>query len=749
MEKIPLQNKLDTVSYPTDKWKRKLKGFLGEDIGCILLSGDRGIGKTRLLKDVEKELKQEAKAEFIWINALQISGKDEEKGFDELHILKYIVEELDRLKLPYSKDFEEIKENLYTAEQLVTRDNSTNIQMNGGKIPNMKLGISQSDTAQNKWLGYSTIQLSSALSNYLQEVEDLWKYSKLRKVQNSVSNRLKSLFRFLSSIFRDPLRQIVFVFDELDNFDENPDKILQFIKNFKNLFTLSRTSFVFITSPKLVSYIGSSDSIFSGNPKDVHRTLFTHQLYINKYIKEEILKFLKEIFGDKEDNKEILDFLAIKSQGNIFNLKREIKKRLEYDNNANASYDATHLDKTILKKFLPLYRIIELVIKDKNLKDPYLLDIAWAALYNFTNDYWKYLNNYYIEEKRPKKKDIASHLKQLGNEEESLLTKLEDNLFETLSYVVMGEISDPNFIEKDTPMPWDKVATEIEKVANIDSLTGTINPLERQFVEKHLILLQKLKQTFKVEESELMEVVVRQGILSNQQKLDLARGEEVLELPLSERDPSSIRVGMTILSDIENKLPNFWRYTDNLLLRKDSGLIEFYNDKKVVELKSGERSENDLATKLYIHAIDTSKINKFTFECVAYSNHAESLLNIIFVDGGSRLENFTSNSFYCIRADFRHNNNPGQGNGILRKNINSPVSTWGYINNKEVRESMPLAKDVKIQIKYLNNKLSYRYKWGNKKWSRYETVDTDAPIFHILMSNELGPVQIKDMNIVY
>ena len=124
-------------------------------------------------------------------------------------------------------------------------------------------------------------------------------------------------------------------------------------------------------------------------------------------------------------------------------------------------------------------------------------------------------------------------------------------------------------------------------------------------------------------------------------------------------------------------------------------------------------------------------------------------MNIIFVDGGSRLENFTSNSFYCIRADFRHNNNPGQGNGILRKNINSPVSTWGYINNKEVRESMPLAKDVKIQIKYLNNKLSYRYKWGNKKWSRYETVDTDAPIFHILMSNELGPVQIKDMNIVY
>lgn len=179
-------------------------------------------------------------------------------------------------------------------------------------------------------------------------------------IDNNIGNLesdLSSVLRTLSGKFR-----IVFIVDELDKFEKVGD-ILDLIKTYKNLFTLSQATFIFITGTEVYeavidgSVIHKTSTYKPGDSKvspEMYRTIFTDVYYLSRPNFKDISGYLDEILLPGEIDKlteegiqawgNLKHYLSYEAEDDFFKLVRVIKDHLHCDSDGSQRIELTSSD---------------------------------------------------------------------------------------------------------------------------------------------------------------------------------------------------------------------------------------------------------------------------------------------------------------------------------------------------------------------------------------------------------------------
>lgn len=331
---------------------RLIDNLLRRDSGSILVSGDRGVGKTSLVyKALQEVKKQKNNTIFVVFNALQleIDPHVSSDGKIKQELKEKIIRNLIRRFYAAAVSGEKVKDNeiksqledLYkkvrASEVKITEEASiSNIESDEEYLTILKeLKISYSDFKA------ITVAICVGLSVFLQfnpltsiEIIDkilpilslfplpiILSYSiKQRKIKGIQKEKTKSAaeyYKFDANIgnleydFEQILQKlnqkghkIIFVVDELDKLGE--DAVVQVITSFKNLFNLSSSLFILITAKQTFNRISESKK-----ERTTDYTLFTNRLFLSRPSFKDIELYIDEII-EKPDIEELKNNIKYK-----------------------------------------------------------------------------------------------------------------------------------------------------------------------------------------------------------------------------------------------------------------------------------------------------------------------------------------------------------------------------------------------------------------------------------------------------
>ncbi|GAB4157005.1 MAG: hypothetical protein Fur003_0560 [Candidatus Dojkabacteria bacterium] len=216
-------------------------------------------------------------------------------------VLKFLIEELSKLRLPKKWILNDIKKQLYIVEKNISKTKSS-VLGNEGVEASLKQDISY------RWEGFSTIQLSSSLTNYLLRVKNDFKGTAFQQSLSGLKDFIQAPFKTVSQYFRDKREGIIFVFDELDDIT-NVETLLNLVKKLKSLLTQPYISFIFVTTSEVYFEINKVDSTFFNTGNDKYRTIFTNTLYLRRNTSTELDKYLEDVI-ETENEANIEAFLS-------------------------------------------------------------------------------------------------------------------------------------------------------------------------------------------------------------------------------------------------------------------------------------------------------------------------------------------------------------------------------------------------------------------------------------------------------
>ncbi len=427
---------------------KTLKDFIIDVHGSLLLSGDRGSGKTTLLKGLQVQMEKESpgKYRFIWLNALHLEATDStDEGFDsnsfnKLHLLKCLIYGL-RIYYEGDKKFASILNHLNTIESTGTYSTSYGLKSGiNEKLNIVNLGIEATHSGYESLLerrtGFNVIQLASELTNYL----------------NSLPSVKRFNWRTLKNEVIEP--QIVFILDELDTYSsaEKPERILTLIKTFKNLFTINKANYIFVTDPKIPIIINNTNSFYQHNDK--YRTLFSSQLYIKsrstESLRNSIIKNVKGL------NVDIIDYLIIESKANLFNLKSLLLKRRVFDGE-NQFLDIQDINLEIAQSIVILYKFGEEVLRELRINSPYDSEMVKSVLWILIEDYSKYLRLFKTDARVSYSQMTSELVAYSSDDAKRHIDEFMNEFFATLHALMDKPELKANFGDTTLPIIWTDV----------------------------------------------------------------------------------------------------------------------------------------------------------------------------------------------------------------------------------------------------------------------------------------------------
>ena len=336
----------------------RIKDFISRrENGSLILSGDRGAGKTTTVMTVLKDLKNQVFP--IYINALHIESlqNNQDNSFlDTLQIIKELISQLAReIKtrgIKKNDDLEKllmiinatefIKKEYINDEGVASIKGTTSFGAQSSLIASkIALSAELKNTFNNEEIfikaGYSIEDYSSELSKIIETLELPQTGKGVIDISKKLSNFLQVhlTIKKLTKSERKP--KIIFIFDELDYYDDEgtgakagPNQVLEAIKKLKNLFTLSNAHFIFITGKK--TYKKATD--FNSN----YHTLFSEKVFVAKPNGEELKEYLEIVLNIKNIKmtpkvEKFIWYLIEASRHNHFQLIQAIKSRIDYSTN--------------------------------------------------------------------------------------------------------------------------------------------------------------------------------------------------------------------------------------------------------------------------------------------------------------------------------------------------------------------------------------------------------------------------------
>lgn len=338
--------------------------LIRKNSGSILISGERGVGKTALVYKALQTLLKQSKGNKtitpVILNASQLNlplePKQEEQEQEakapvfklKEEVIKNLIRrlytatykiggdlkgEIDKLYMKaVSSDVKILKEEVISDEEseeeegekgfgITERINFVQIfKILGLGSALFFMGAQPLSMIWNQVAIFSSILVAILPAEIFFSFKKIHKTIKDRKKKKSAAEYYEQDYKNIGNLEFD-LEQlldklsgdykIIFVIDELDKIAENK-YVLNTIKVFKNLFTLSSAIFVFITGPEVFREIQQNKE-----SRGVEYTLFTHKMFLTRPRFLDLEKFLDDIVDSP-------DITTIKNNFNFKNFKNYV-----------------------------------------------------------------------------------------------------------------------------------------------------------------------------------------------------------------------------------------------------------------------------------------------------------------------------------------------------------------------------------------------------------------------------------------
>ncbi|MCC7303874.1 hypothetical protein IT418_00440 [bacterium] len=722
----------------------KLIHLLESTSGSILISGDRGTGKTHLIQTLSE--KKQKDMVFIWLNTIKIGaikdeGDDGTENLNMLSLLKFLIEELSCLDLPNKKVLMKIKKDLYVTERgLISGLNMS--------VSNTQMGPGYQRTIQEKWQGYTTAQLSSKLANYLQKVKAIMGSTGLEKLIRSIQDFFIGIWNAVLRFFKTKTERIVFVFDELDDI-RDVNKLLDLIKKFKNLFTRSGISFVFITSSNAFEKVKKLDSTFNSGDEDKYRTLFTDIVYLRRYALGTLSDYIKDITTERSPETDaLITYFGIEAKGNIYNLKRNLSTRESFfEDHIELRYEDIDMESVHILNYV--FKIGELIIKTKN-EEPYVEDLLYMTLFEYVSDLWLYLSNYNQTDRKTRaelKQRVMSFtvLKRHNTE------VFANEFFETLSQVITSKPNGINYGDEQQVIAWGDIKDKIDSSVDVEDLSWRITPLHRGFLREYSVVSELVKEVFKQKDLLQSQQLRNHQILNDGTYDELKLALDQGTLTVKNGNAGVTERGLAILNDIKSKVSNFWDFSSGILLRKDSGGIDFDLQNHVVKLSQANRITEAPVLRLYTHLLDGKYKRDFDIEFTVKSDNNQAILDVLFYDT-PQYTNAVTDSYYIVRITTQSPPEQFMRTGILIKNsVTTYEKAWYVTEPPETPRSIPQGEDTDVRIRLNKGKMElyskphFKQKYSPKDMVESWDVGIDTSFHHIVTTNQNYPFEIKNI----
>jgi len=374
--------------------------------GAILISGYRGVGKTSLVYKALWEAKNKNENIIVvLLNAAQLEAESETEEY-KIHPRK-ILENLIRRLYSTTKDISlplEIKEDvrkLYrkaVAKEFRLLENYQRKQKFSRKIIeekaygilldeiNMKLvifltswtvAVALQFISLTPWIILNKL-IPLILAFPLPFALNLMYKKKLemKKLEEAI-NKAEELYEFDNSLgnlefdleqlhrkFKANGKKLIYVIDELDKLDVK--QVIEVLKFFKNLFTLSDAIFIFIGGEEIYDY-GEKISENLYRPKEY--TYFTSKFFLCRPLWNDLDRFFNEIIEIKDIDNSNLELLkraiAFEAKNDFFDLIKFIKDRItNFDDKSRPIIEVNSLSDDDMKK-ARLHKAITVLFEGK------------------------------------------------------------------------------------------------------------------------------------------------------------------------------------------------------------------------------------------------------------------------------------------------------------------------------------------------------------------------------------------------
>lgn len=419
---ITLKNNWDfPIRFPYAK--SKIKGlFLGRkkelsflvnelkrrETGSILVCGHRGVGKTSFVHKAIWELKKKDSTIIpILLNAAQLEAESIKDNIEAKKILENLIRRLysmtrdvDSLddgvnSLITDLYYKTVASNYEKSETLSLRTQFSD-EVIKQKITSVKLALKglRALLFLIPWLTSLFLILTKVipielLNDFIALIIGLplplslnYAYSKNKTIKNLTSEDRKSelLYKFDASIgnieydlekihreVREKNQKLIYIIDELDKL--KPNQVVEVLKFFKNLFTLSDALFIFIGGEEIFDLEG----VISQNQSNIYRakeyTYFTSKYFLSRPNWSALNDYFDHIVldtsGSGYNTLSILkNALFFEAKNDFFDLKSFIKSRIvDFDEEDNPIVFFEENDEDIQKN--RFYRSVLIIFEEK------------------------------------------------------------------------------------------------------------------------------------------------------------------------------------------------------------------------------------------------------------------------------------------------------------------------------------------------------------------------------------------------
>lgn len=748
--------------------------------GSLLVSGQMGSGKTSTVIKAIRESKDKDGIFPVYLNALHleaVSDKGQGSFLGMMQVLKQLVKalayELERKNLPKPKQLQLLLTDINATELIWRKKTTTSkgfttsggfeVEAPMGPVASLKgdlealYGKNYEEERVVEKIGLTIEDIIEKFSEFIGVLEEIGPKLtiELRKQIGEMGIYFKLEKKKTVSVSRKKARKIVFVIDELDFYDKQkertvgPGEILDAIKKFKNLFTLSNAQFIFIVGKN--TYEKSIED-------DAYKTLFSERVFLAKPDGQQLLNYLSEILERKvsrglENLWEKQKWLMItKSKHNFFDLVQNIKSEAIFDKEKKKSYinlsNLSGSDSLLIVIHFALNEVYKHHLQNPVYRhfDEFLFDQLYEIEENFK--FWIHGEGL---------KPVALTI-EVGNNKIPIRTRgaarsakksMIRYLFRLANQEPPQELENPD--QPNITIPWDQLQKSLtfDKVRR--GVEGPVTDEDKELFKKTHDATQKIKDVLGVASvavtSGELKALLNQFAESFNVSLPGAQIKEIENAknnieskPFYNRTLQESKTALEAMKTVEQILDKIKTINKKIVFRVDWGSVVLDEKGKIIHLEIDASHGNKLLTRITLFP-KKQLANGFELSFEIRLSES-SLLNTLIGTKGVKTE--VEDEFYMLRLDTRGSTET-VGDGILLKPENNP--NWQYIDGKGVsRTSTKSNRWLKVRAICKKNNLVFSKKVG-RKFVKIASLKVEKPPLYIGFGNELGVVEIKNLNI--
>ena len=392
--------------------KRELDLLVNEILhksrGSILVSGHRGVGKTSFVyKALSLALEKDKNILVVLMNAAQLEAESQNKSINPRKIIENLIRRfytVIRDTKNLKKDIKEAVERLYKkaiseefklTEFFLERrrkieqeeEESTREILLDEKIIHLLIFIISwtlgailllFNLLPWEWLNKLLALLLTFPIPYginlvykkrlikKREEENTTKTEELYQFDNKIGNLEFDLEQVHKKVSQNG-KKLIYVIDELDKLKK--DQVMEALKYFKYLFTLSDALFIFLGGEEIYN-IGFDTQQNSELYRQKEYTYFTSRYFLTRPLYSDLTKFIDEITETTEgltrqDIEVFKRSLCFDAQNDYFDLKRCIRDRITYFENGHPVIEIKEERLSEDYEKAKLHKVLTIVTEDK------------------------------------------------------------------------------------------------------------------------------------------------------------------------------------------------------------------------------------------------------------------------------------------------------------------------------------------------------------------------------------------------